>query len=112
MLKRSERVKLMIKEYMIRRMEGLSNLQIAEKYGVTNQTLYRYLQIIADNNGVTRESLLDLPRKKNNVEYPKGGKKEEISCSIKLEDKFDTLLNVLSEVMNQIDMIINEQEEK
>lgn len=45
--------------YMELRNSGMSNPEIAEKFGIDISSLYKALQKIADENGVTRESLLD-----------------------------------------------------
>ena len=39
--------------------EGMGIQEIAEKFGTTSTTVYRYLEEIARENGMTREELLE-----------------------------------------------------
>ena len=60
MKERSERVADMLKNYMKhRKEEHLSNIQIAEIYGLSKWTVYAYLEEIARLNNCNREDLLD-----------------------------------------------------
>lgn len=65
MSKQSERVKKMLAGFMNLHEQGFSIPEIAQEFGLTSVTVYAYLQEIADNNGVTRESLLQQVHKTN-----------------------------------------------
>ena len=58
-VKLSERTKRMRKNFMKERREGKTIAQIAKEYEMNVSTVYSSLQIIADENNVSRESLLE-----------------------------------------------------
>ena len=58
-VKLSERTKRMRKNFMKERREGKNIAQIAKEYEMNVSTVYSSLQIIADENNVSRESLLE-----------------------------------------------------
>ena len=62
---RAERVKMMKESYMKLHNEGKGINEIAEIYKLSLTTCYNALQEIADQNCVTRESLLIKPRIKS-----------------------------------------------
>ena len=61
MTTQDERTLQMKREYMKLHDEGYSPREIAKKFGLSDVTVYRYLGEIAEENGVTRESLLEIP---------------------------------------------------
>ena len=65
--KRSERVNYMISNFMDWHNVGMSIKEIAEKASVTTRTIYQRLQEIANLNGVSRESLLEVVHKPHEV---------------------------------------------
>ncbi len=65
-VKLSERTKRMRKNFMKERREGKTIAQIAKEYEMNVSTVYSSLQIIADENNVSRESLLE----KDNLTIP------------------------------------------
>ena len=61
MAKESERARAMKAGFMELHNEGLTIPEIAEKFGMDSSTIYKkHLQDIADANGVSRESLLQV----------------------------------------------------
>lgn len=54
----SERVVQMKANFMKLHEEGWSISEVADKYGLSKPTVYRHLEAIASQNGVTREALL------------------------------------------------------
>lgn len=62
---KSERTLRMKKEFITLHNQGWSLKRIAYHFDLDSSTVYRHLQDIADAAGVTRESLLDIPRAKH-----------------------------------------------
>lgn len=60
-LKENERTLQFRKNFMRLYEEGLTALEIGEKYNLSSGTVYRILGEIAEEAGVTRESLLQRP---------------------------------------------------
>lgn len=58
---KNERTLKMRENFMADHKNGLSLKDIAKKYGISTPTVYGELQWIADQNGVSRESLLQTP---------------------------------------------------
>lgn len=58
-MKTNERTLKMMENYMTLREQGFSNVEIAKKFDLSPTTLYSNLGEIAEQNGVTRESLLE-----------------------------------------------------
>ena len=110
MNKTSERVNRLIEEYMPKREKGMSNEEIAADYGLSVQTFYNHLQKIADENGVTREELLYRPNKSHVQSKPKAVWKKETVDPQELKNDFDRLLQQVSEIIQKVDQI-EEQEE-
>lgn len=111
----SERTAQMERSFMELHNQGMTISQIAEKFDLQPRTVYYRLQAIADDNGVTRESLLQqvITRTSNrnitkrNVNYPPVEKLEkEFKETIK---DIDTLLGTVSEMIKSIP---TEEEEK
>lgn len=65
MLSQQERVTRMKMEYMQLREQGLTPIQIAHHFNLASGTVYSALQEIAIANGVSRDSLLLIPRSKH-----------------------------------------------
>lgn len=61
----SERTLKMKEAFMTLHNQGLSIKQIAHQFDLDSSTVYSYLQEIADQAGVSRESLLQTPRAKH-----------------------------------------------
>lgn len=62
---KSERTLRMKEEFITLHSQGWSLKRIAYHFDLDSSTVYRHLQDIADAAGVTRESLLDIPRAKH-----------------------------------------------
>ncbi|MGN1311186.1 MAG: helix-turn-helix domain-containing protein [Clostridia bacterium] len=58
--KRNERTIQMMENFMGLHEQGLSIPEIAKRYSLSNDTVYRNLKEIADKNGVPREELLQV----------------------------------------------------
>ncbi len=99
---KSERVNRLIKEYMSDRQEGMSNEKIARKHGVSTVTLYKYLQTIADANGVSREELLYEPHKPYILLKKKESCKKEPINPKEVKEEFDKVLETISGIIEKI----------
>ena len=71
MKRETERVKLMKENFIRLYNQGFSIQQIAEQFNVVTETVYNALGKIAENNGISRESLLSNPRKKEQIQAMK-----------------------------------------
>jgi len=58
----SERTNVMKKQFMALHQDGYYIAEIAKKFELSPATVYRHLQEIADENGVSRHSLLQVVR--------------------------------------------------
>ena len=102
--RRSERVRKLIEgDFMKFHDEGLSISEIAEKVGVSKETIYDNLAHIAEKVGVTRDSLLMHPGKGNKTSHvrsysPKNkvDKEKFLSTLSSIDDE----MNALSELMD------------
>ncbi len=65
MLSQQERVIQMKRKYMQLRAQGMTPIQIAHHFDLASGTVYAALQEIATANGVSRDSLLLIPRSKH-----------------------------------------------
>ena len=61
---KNERTLQMMRNFMQLHAEGMGVPEIAAKYDLSRQTVYSCLDEIAENAGVTRESLLEVPHLK------------------------------------------------
>lgn len=87
---------------------GLSPLQIAEKYNVSNYTLYKNLQEIADAHGVAREVLLKAPEHSGERESYENPMKKEKADLEKLKADLQSLKEAILKVMETNERLIKE----
>lgn len=78
MPKESERTKLMKENFMSLHNRGLTISEIAQKYNLSDQTVYNSLQAIADANGVSRESLLQVIKTPSDKAYAREVEKVKV----------------------------------
>lgn len=109
MSKESERAKLMKQNFMELHNRGLTILEIAEKYNLSDQTVYNALQTIADANGVTRESLLQIVKTPTDKAYAKEVEKVKVDVK-KLEEDFEDAENQIKFLINKIQKTLKENE--
>ncbi len=105
----SERVVQMKANFMELHEAGMTIPEIADKFNLSRATVYRHLDEIASQNGVTREALLQQVH-----QTPTYWEKQ--SCSLKVDGsqlmaKFDTAKQALSEITGDITTLINIIEE-
>lgn len=104
----SERVTLLKKNFMKHHDNGETIKQISNRYHVTTRHIYFILQEIADENNVTRESLLTTPHHEH---LRRGSAKT--SGQVKPEEvrkKFDTMISNAKTLISKIDSILQEEE--
>lgn len=110
MAKESERMRLVKANFMELHQQGLSIPEIAEKYNLGRATVYHALQTIADANGVSRESLLQIVRKPRERAYKEEAKKVKVNVS-ELENGFKEVGNMIDSIINIIDETLREEKE-
>lgn len=104
----SERVQQLKKNFMKHHNEGKTIKEISEHYNVSTRHIYFILQEIADENNVTRESLLTTPHHEH---LRRGSAKT--SVQVKPEEvrkKFDTMISNAKTLISKIDSILQEEE--
>ena len=109
--KRSERVNYMISNFMDWHNAGMSIKEIAEKASVTTRTIYQRLQEIADLNGVSRESLLEVVHKPHEVTATsKRASVSKINAD-ELIARYEAVIQSTNQLQENIKNIIRQQEE-
>ena len=108
---KSERKIQLEKGYMECRNKGMTNSEIAEYFRVSTWTLYHSLQKIADDNGVTRESLLDVPQEQHKSTKSLNRRKIEKVDPKDLKEEFAELDNLAKEIIVKIDQVLQEEEQ-
>ena len=107
----SERVRQMLNHFMEHHSDGKTILEIAEMYSLSRHTVYYYLQDIANENGVTRESLLEVVHKPHVLTKPalkNPAKQVEIE---KIRDSFSELYKDLNSLTKNIHIFLQEDKE-
>ena len=108
-MKKNERTLQMMKNYILLHNAGMTPGEIAKKFDLSYWTIYNALQEIADNAGVTRESLLERPHSEHQPF-------ERISEPVKpigikaFSEKFQNALGFMSEFKEMVDMAIEDAE--
>ena len=95
----TQRVKKLHKEFMHYHNQGYSVMEIAKIFDVDFSTVYKHLQQIADENGVTRESLLSNPVGSYPSRATSSSEKVDFE---KLRTDFDNAEKSIDEILNTI----------
>lgn len=109
-MQKNERTLQMQQNYVRLHNEGLSPIEIAKVYDLSAWTVYNALQEIADEAGVSRESLLARPH----AEHQPFERISEPVKPVKIEafrEKFQGALNTMSEFKEMVQMAIDDSEE-
>lgn len=103
-VKLSERTKRMRKNFMKERREGKNIAQIAKEYEMNVSTVYSSLQIIADENNVSRESLLEKMSSPHSWtdDRKKRKKLEEVDVKL-LSENFEAIVENIDIIVQNID---------
>ena len=108
-MKQSERTLKMKENFVTLRKEGLTPLEIADRYSVSYRTMYSCLSEIADDAGVTRESLLVTPGRGN---HNGGYRSEPVAVNIAQDlAHFESVLTDLSSIRQALNNYLTTQEE-
>ena len=99
--KLSERVKEMMKNYISLHEKGLSVSEIAERFGISEKTVYMRLGEIAEQNGLSREELLVRPRFKES-------ERKRLREDKRIRAKFDQVSSELNEAITSMNKIVAE----
>lgn len=106
----SERVYVMKENFMAHHLEGESIPEIAARYNLSRKTVYAHLQEIADEAGVTRDSLLQILR--SPTERQCGDEEVRVKVSVEdLEKGFDDVRNSFQSLIKLIDDVLEEETE-
>ena len=106
----SERVRLMKQNFMIHHEKGKNIYEIAKIYGLSHSTVYNNLQSIADENNVTRASLLErLSSKHSKHRIYCVLTKKEILTPEELQIDLNKVISQLNETNNQIVTALKEE---
>ena len=92
--------------------KGYTPKQIADKFNVSYQTVYRSLQEIADKNGLTREELLVEPNHSGPIatrNYPLV--REKIRAE-NLKNEINSAKKSIEKIIDQINVTLKELEEE
>ena len=104
----SERTKKMRENFIKERREGKSFTEIAQKYGLHVTTIYMNLQAIADENSVSRESLLYRPSSSHVFTKPRGALKKDDVDPNELKNRFSEIKKNTQSIIEKIDEKIEE----
>ena len=110
----AERTKQMIQEFYSHHQDGKTIPEIAQIYSISEQTVYNHLQTIAENNGVSRDSLLEVVPKPYEKNMSIRAPKEHVNPNELRQDFVDTL-NGINSIIKKIDEACDssiEQEEE
>lgn len=110
MSKESERTKLMKENFMSMHERGLTILEIAQKHNLSDQTVYNALQAIADANGVSRESLLQIIRMPTDKVYAREAKKVSVDVQ-QLKEEFKKAKSSITFLIEIIDQTLEQENE-
>ena len=109
-MKKNERTLKMMQNYISLHDSGMSPGEIAKKYNLSPWTVYNALQKIADEAGVTRESLLERPHS----EHQPFERVSEPVKPINIEafsEKIRNALGIIGEFKEMVQLAIDDAEE-
>ena len=110
MAKESERSKQMRSSFMELHEQGFSIPEIAAKFNLAPETIYRNLQRIADENNVERASLLQRIRTPSEKAYKEEAKRVKVNVEDLENDFVETKKSILT-IINTIEKILEEEKE-
>ena len=106
----TQRVKALKENFMQYHNEGYTIPEIAKIFNVEPSTVYKNLDEIAKNNGVTRESLLQKAPYSPQLTSKAAYQKDKVDIE-ELQKSFTNLKNDLTEVINQLEIFLENTKE-
>ena len=103
---RTQRVENLTQKFMQYHEAGYSIREIAAKFNVDRSTIYNYLDEIAKENGVTRESLLQ--RASFTKETSQASFTRDIIDIEELQQNFTTLSDQITNIIPQLQNLLKE----
>lgn len=110
MAKESERMHLLRQNFMELHQQGFSIPEIAHKYNLSPATVYGKLQKIADENGVSRQSLLQIVRTPSERLYREEAESTKVNMQ-QLTDEFRKAMDAINFLLDYIDDTLRKEEE-
>lgn len=107
--KMNERTLQMLQNFMTLHNNGWTIPEIAKKYDLASRTIYSYLDKIADENGVTRDSLLSVPHTEH-LCYERQFEPVKPVDLTEFKQRFQKTLDAMNDVTEIIELILDEQE--
>lgn len=108
MAKESERMRRLKAQFMELHEQGFSISEIAKNFNLSARAVYGVLQKIADANGVTRASLLQVVRTPTERAYQKEVQKVNVDVR-KIEKQFKEARNTIEQLINTINTTLEEE---
>lgn len=105
----SERVHVMKENFMTWHNQGFSIPEIAEMSHLSFNSVYNHLQEIAYENGVTRESLLQIVRTQKSPKAWKDEEKRVRIDTLSMAEDFKKAAETVNSLISQIDKVIEEE---
>ncbi len=106
----AERTHVMKEHFMTLHQQGYSIKEIATKFNLSSFTVYYHLQEIADENGVSRDSLLQVVRA---ARTQRQLKEEERRVQVNFEElirNFQSSKDSLKSIINSVKEILEEEQ--
>ena len=100
----------MIKNFFGMKQEGKTICEIADYYNLTTRTIYLCLQEIADNNGVSRDDLLDKKHKPYEVKNIKSRRPSEKVDAEELVNHFSSMIEEIDNIVFILDDFLKRNE--
>lgn len=101
--KRSEKVSRMIDNFMELHNEGYTIPEIAKKFNLSETCVRNHLQEIADNNGVSRESLLQIVHSQHFMSKVRNSTQLEKEDPKELRKAFESAMNEVTALIRIVD---------
>lgn len=107
----SERVHVMMENFMALHDQGYSIPEIAKQHNLSFPSVYNHLQEIADANGVTRDSLLQIVRTEKS-ERALAEEKRRINIDVNaMLTEFGSASESIKEIIKKIDEVEKKETE-
>lgn len=109
--KRNERTIQMMENFMKLHNQGFSIPEIAKRYSLSKDTIYKSLQEIADKNGTTREELLQVVKTPVSQTFWERDRKQTKVSFENLKSGFKTLEETIDSMKKTIKEDFNDEDD-